>query len=740
MLAAAQATATVAHADTPSQVAWKGDLSDTHTSNIISNPDGGVTVSNCSATLKPTVQVKSFGPDGSVTRTLPASTLANVCLDQAAVGADGTLYTVVSNGQSGSNLDVKLAAYKGNQQLWAIDPPSNCTGYKDISSVTVGSDSKVYFLVTVGDSCRQQPQLVGLNPKLRPGSTAPQITTNRLLPGSYPGGLSGLMAAYKDGLMLHYDNNIRYFDYAGNPGAVYPASAAPGAYRNGTSATLSGRVFVPVKAGDSAASGCASTVRSMVVASIDSYEPKGAKWSKPLDACSSVVSVNPAPDGGAVLVARVAKSGGPEDVHIIRLAADGSQMWDKTLPAGDSNGRAFYTAGTDANVDVHGHVIVKRRYKLVDTTSTYEHLQLQVRSVATGEAEANFYTDSIDLKASFNDSAVPMALAQDRAYLALTKCDPYCHSNPELYVIKMAGVGMDYPRGAIITGLTPTPTPAPKVLKYVALGDSFSAGEGVPPYFPGTDVPATRDHYNLCHRSKLAYSRLLANEPTIELIGSFACSGATTANVWRRWQYLDTQPPQATLLSKTADIVTLTIGGNDVGFSDFAKACVNPKTTCAGTEHQQVVARISGYLPGNLAHAYDAIRGKMATHTRILVIGYPLMIPAPSEKVVPLSCAYLSKAEKEAARDVISRLNSAIRKAVLAANEKSGRNGPRFEYIDPVKSDSPFKGHELCKANSYFNNLTPSGPVEAAGAATFHPNKYGQDAYYRLVKSYLGRS
>jgi hypothetical protein len=107
--------------------------------------------------------------------------------------------------------------------------------------------------------------------------------------------------------------------------------------------------------------------------------------------------------------------------------------------------------------------------------------------------------------------------------------------------------------------------------RYVALGDSFSAGEGLPPFEQFTDG----GDGNTCHRSIGSYSRLLSQDITQRarlLPAHFAaCSGATTSDFSE--SQAEFQDPQRNQVSDFTEVITLTIGGNDVGFAGLAAAC-----------------------------------------------------------------------------------------------------------------------------------------------------------------------
>ena len=106
---------------------------------------------------------------------------------------------------------------------------------------------------------------------------------------------------------------------------------------------------------------------------------------------------------------------------------------------------------------------------------------------------------------------------------------------------------------------------------FVALGDSYSSGEGNPPFFAGTDGP-----HDYCHRSSAAYPEVLgARFNSLPLF--YACSGATTWNITQVPK--DTEPPQIDEpgIDASTRLLTVTIGGNNAGFSSVLKACIEQK-------------------------------------------------------------------------------------------------------------------------------------------------------------------
>ena len=117
----------------------------------------------------------------------------------------------------------------------------------------------------------------------------------------------------------------------------------------------------------------------------------------------------------------------------------------------------------------------------------------------------------------------------------------------------------------------PRPLPEPDV--YVALGDSFASGEGVQPYLAGSG-----DAGDACHRSRSAYATAVA-EATGLTLRFRACSGATIADMFRTQRTPgggNAVGPQLApgVLGPDVALVTLSIGGNDLGFGPVLRHCV----------------------------------------------------------------------------------------------------------------------------------------------------------------------
>ncbi len=274
--------------------------------------------------------------------------------------------------------------------------------------------------------------------------------------------------------------------------------------------------------------------------------------------------------------------------------------------------------------------------------------------------------------------------------------------------------------------------------RYVAMGDSFSSGEGNPPFEPGTD---TSD--NKCHRSSQAYPRLLQNDPDLNLgsMAFVACSGATTDSIVYGGNVVSSggEDPQMSVLSSSTRIVTVTIGGNDVKFKEFASACV--VTSCASSssayqESWDIMTNASNvdYLPNKLETAYAAIaEGLTAANTaaRVYVIGYPKVVThdswASTTSSDPWNCLYMSENSSSGAEAIVQKLNEVIHDAVENFDDQ------RFVYVDPLATGSPFIGNELCRSGGYFYGASSASIFGGEDAYVFHPNVNGQNAYRQIV-------
>ena len=263
---------------------------------------------------------------------------------------------------------------------------------------------------------------------------------------------------------------------------------------------------------------------------------------------------------------------------------------------------------------------------------------------------------------------------------------------------------------------------APRV-SYVALGDSYSAGEGNGP-FDGDCHRATR--------SDSAYPRMLPSLAGYVSAPSFhACTGAVTADVWRRRQpNRSAQRVQTTYVNHSTRLVTLTIGGNDLRFSSIVAECLLP-TDCTHSGLAGEVRAGLATIGPKLVNTYEQVRERMDPGGQLVVAGYPhLFASGPDSGCKP----FISVREAAWIDSLVDSGNAKIAAAVQSARLHSGN-------VSYVSVTNGFAGHELCTGDQWLYGLHPAfdgGPTLIKGS--YHPTRAGQRAYARAFAAFLGQA
>ena len=238
--------------------------------------------------------------------------------------------------------------------------------------------------------------------------------------------------------------------------------------------------------------------------------------------------------------------------------------------------------------------------------------------------------------------------------------------------------------------LTASPAQA-AALNYVALGDSYSSGVGTREYLADDG----------CYRSRYAYPYKTAQDLGANL--SFqACSGAKTGDVLAN---------QLGTLSSSTNVVTISIGGNDAGFSSVITQCAKPWPYTCTKQINDANTFIRDTLPGKLDGVYDQIRSK-APNAKVIVVGYPRLFNGETCNAL----ARISAGEQ-------SSLNATA--DLLATTTKGRADAHGFTFVDPR---GPFTGHAVCDDTEWLNGL--SNPI----IESYHPNRDGHVEYTSLVE------
>ncbi|MBW0106225.1 SGNH/GDSL hydrolase family protein [Pseudonocardia sp. KRD291] len=257
--------------------------------------------------------------------------------------------------------------------------------------------------------------------------------------------------------------------------------------------------------------------------------------------------------------------------------------------------------------------------------------------------------------------------------------------------------------------------------RYVALGDSYAAGPLVPVQ---TGQPAG------CLRSNQNYPSVLAKSAAQKDFVDVTCSGAKTDD-FSAPQPVNPgpNPPQYDALTGSEGLVTLTIGGNDIGFGDIIQKCVSVSSTnLLGAACKDFYSRggsdeLTGRIDGTASKISDALDEikERSPQARVAVVGYPSILPDTGPGCYPI--VPFSAGDTAYLRDVEKKLN-----AMLAEQAKDAK-------VDFVDTYTPTIGHDACQVpgRKWVEGLVPTSP-----AAPVHPNASGERAMAAALGEVVG--
>lgn len=262
-------------------------------------------------------------------------------------------------------------------------------------------------------------------------------------------------------------------------------------------------------------------------------------------------------------------------------------------------------------------------------------------------------------------------------------------------------------------------------LNLVALGDSYTAGSGLTPYQASTDTPDNR-----CRRSTRAYPVALGaalagiGRPTT--VTSLACTGARLRNVGflapdgsrvaGEAQFLKA-PVQllAPQIEATTDVVVVSIGGNDAGFSDVLTRCADPALgSCATAAFSLELEARTRRLRASMVSTLSAVH-RLAPNAVVVAMGYPhpfapedmqrpgcaslaITVPVPFPGVPPQRFVLFDGAE----RALLNRASDWLDETIAAAAAATGTL-----ILDPRQA---WRGHEACgNQGSWLHGITGAG-------------------------------
>ncbi|MFZ2996868.1 SGNH/GDSL hydrolase family protein [Sphingobium sp.] len=266
---------------------------------------------------------------------------------------------------------------------------------------------------------------------------------------------------------------------------------------------------------------------------------------------------------------------------------------------------------------------------------------------------------------------------------------------------------------------------------YVAMGSSYAAGPGVT---TSADTPPTR-----CQRSADNYAHQFARQHGLHLV-DVSCGGATTAHILGPWKEL---PPQIEAIPPDARLVTVTIGGNDVGFvGSLMKASCDGQVDLLSSAASAMCGKMAAYARekpqqfaamqatadeatwAKLEAAMDSIGEQVkrrAPNARLVFVDYIRIVPAKG----CVSAPFNNPVSADTARTIALRLANVT--ATVARRAGAGL----------VRASDLSRGHEACTADSWSSGFAP--PNGVTNFSPYHPNLAAMTAIAGALDREVGR-
>ena len=307
--------------------------------------------------------------------------------------------------------------------------------------------------------------------------------------------------------------------------------------------------------------------------------------------------------------------------------------------------------------------------------------------------------------------------------------------------------------------------PPPILRSYMAIGDSFSAGNGAGDLV-SPDQPK-------CRRTSGSYVYQLLNDPIywefVDPGNPFefnACSGAITSQIQNN-QILNptTQNPPYNPFIRGADLYTMSAGGNDLNFDAIVRTCVYnlgwPGSCAKNLAAVDTALQAGSAFDLSLTQLYNTLFSQ-ADGGQVIIVPYVQFYNAQAPST------YLSKCH--VSQSIRQQLNQAVTNVNAFLQTRASRYGS-FSMLDDASLQSAFDGHRFCDdgeiwiQDSLFASLSPAAqaqynsdgtlPVDVANSLhstltqdallldgnddngnignIFHPTFQGHTAYYKLV-------
>ncbi|GAB0104210.1 SGNH/GDSL hydrolase family protein [Nocardia sp. JMUB6875] len=281
-------------------------------------------------------------------------------------------------------------------------------------------------------------------------------------------------------------------------------------------------------------------------------------------------------------------------------------------------------------------------------------------------------------------------------------------------------------------GASAVPAPDAQPVRYVAMGDSAAAG---PLIWPQADWP--------CARAERDWPRIVAERLGVRELTDVTCSGATIQDFSHAQATLvpsgsasgsASPTAQFDALSELTDLVTVEVGGNDIGTVGVGVRCLDyvpGGADCArafNADGDEIARRIEAFRPKYAAMLTEIHR--RAPKARVVTVGYGTYLPlngCDGQPFRPESANYL--------QGMIFRLDQMI--ADESAADRPGKPGERqAQYVDIA---TPSRDHNMCAAPQvqWFYGVSPKDVALTpfAGAAPLHPTALGMQGIAEVISA-----
>ena len=255
-----------------------------------------------------------------------------------------------------------------------------------------------------------------------------------------------------------------------------------------------------------------------------------------------------------------------------------------------------------------------------------------------------------------------------------------------------------------LVGAACQPAAPPNSGELVALGDSFTSNS--------TLLPSTRT--NGCFQSTGNQPRLVAKRLAIPKVTDASCDGATTADI------LGGSAAQINKVTSSATVVMVSIGGNDLGFSNIAVQCSKRAITfktCKGDYvnggTDALSAKVAAIRP-KVDQVLSAVKTR-SPGARVVLYGYPTLLPMSGTS----TCVGMTFAGSD-----VPYLRA--KQAELNTMLKASAKAKGVTYVDVY---GPSAGHDPCSSTPWVNKVIDVPPL--------HPTHRGQTATGNLIADAL---